>query len=197
VTHPPDSAALRSLAAHILSQRRFGGRPLGQPFQPALNQFGRWLDDFISFISGLPGGVGVAWVVIAVVVLSAAVFSSRRWLRRLAPAEALGTIRRRSLAGEDPQALERDAAAAEERGAFAEAVRLRFRAGLLALGARGVIPYSSSVRTNQVARRLQSADFEALAKTFEHVTYGGASAGEDDATAAREGWRRVLAGAKG
>jgi hypothetical protein len=115
-------------------------------------------------------------------------------LRRLAPTRR-GALAERSAPGEDPRTLERDAAAAEAGGAFAEAIRLRFRAGLLALGARGAIEYRASLRTAEVSRRLSSVDFDLLAATFERIAYGGGDASALDAAAAREGWQRVLSGA--
>jgi hypothetical protein len=94
---------------------------------------------------------------------------------------------------EDPAVLERGAEEAEARYAFAEAVRLRFRAGLLRLGARSAIEYRPSLLTADVARRLQSPEFDRLADTFERVTYGRATAEGADAAEARDGWRKILA----
>ena len=57
---------------------------------------------------------------------------------------------------EDPDALEREADAAERDGDLDRAVRLRFRAGLLRLGDRGAIHYRPSVTTGEVRRTLDS-----------------------------------------
>ena len=135
------------------------------------------------------------WGVLACAVLIVAILGTRRRLRRLTPAESGPRgVRERGIE-QTPQSLEREAAAAEARGAFADAVRLRFRAGLLSLGTREVIEYRPSLRTAEVSRKLRSAEFDSLARTFERVAYGGSDAGAPDATASREGWKQVLAGA--
>jgi hypothetical protein len=193
-TAPAGSDELRRLAASILSERRFRGAPLADPLRPVLRQLGRWLRDLGSGIPGLPGGAAVTWTLIAAFVLGAAVYGARRRLRGLAPAERQRTADGAGPA-DDARALERDAAQAERRGAFAEAIRLRFRAGLLGLGARGAIDYSASLRTAEVSRRLASVDFDRIASTFERVAYGGDEATEGEAAASREGWQRVLTGA--
>jgi hypothetical protein len=189
------SDELRHLAASILSERRFRGAPLGQPLHSELHQIEHWLAGIASAARHFPGGAVVFWAVLAALVLSAAVWLTRRSLSRLAPAPPAGHAALAGRGGEDPRALDADADAAEQRGAFADAVRLRFRAGLLALGARGAIEYRSSLRTVEVSRRLESDEFDGLARTFERVAYGDGTASETDATAARDGWRRVLAGA--
>ncbi len=76
---------------------------------------------------------------------------------------------------EDPDELERAADAAERAGRLDDAVRLRFRAGLLRLGSRGAIRYRPSVTTGEVRRVLGSDTFDELARTFEAVAYGGQS----------------------
>jgi hypothetical protein len=189
------SGELRRLAASILSERRFRAAPLAQPFRPELHKVGHWLSDVFSFGGHAPGGIGIFWLVLAAVVLVVAVRGARLSLTRLAPADRARGGRGGAAASgdEDPRELERAADTAESGGAFAEAIRLRFRAGLVALGARGAIEYRSSLRTAEVSRRLGSVDFDVLAATFERIVYGGASAGASDAAAAREGWRRVLA----
>ena len=91
-----------------------------------------------------------------------------------------------------PESLEREALQAERAGAFTDAVRLRFRAGLLGLSAREVIEYRPSLLSTEVARRVRSQRFDTLSESFDRIAYGGAPAGESDAKAAREGWAAVL-----
>jgi Domain of unknown function (DUF4129) len=101
------------------------------------------------------------------------------------------------VAPEGPVALERRADEAERARDHALAVRLRFRAGLMRLGEREVIPYRPSLTTAEARRRLRSEPFDRLATDFDAIAYGGRAAGDDDARAAREGWREVLgAGAR-
>ena len=99
---------------------------------------------------------------------------------------------RRALAArdEDPRALERRADAAEAAGDLEAALRLRFRAGLLRLDARGAIEFRPSISTHEVRRALRSEDFDALAATFDDVVYGGRAADAADVAEARERWPR-------
>lgn len=133
----------------------------------------------------------VFWAAVGAAVIAVSVILARHRLRRLAPSDAV-VVSGRAAPSETPQALEREAVNAESRGNFGEAIRLRFRAGLLTLGARSLIDYRPSLRTAEVSRKLRSSDFDSLAGTFERVAYGGGEAGEADVAAAREGWKRVM-----
>ena len=180
------SAAQRSAEA-LLQDRRYG-KPVLDPITKLLQSLGRFLT---RLADNTPGGALVFWALAGVVVLALAAIGARRTLRRLG-SPGRRTIGAEESGSEDPAALERQAQEAEARGAFDEAVRLRFRAGLLALGERSAIDYSPSLLTGQVARQLHDRDFDDLAGAFDRITYGGARADEADARAAREGWPRVL-----
>jgi hypothetical protein len=185
----PASQARQSAAA-ILAGRRFQGAIVADPVQRALQQLGHWIG---TLAASSPGGPPVFWLVIGALVLLLAALGARRMMRRLEPTHHA----RATLGGdtrEDPAALERDADEAEARGAFADSVRLRFRAGLLRLSS---IDYRASLLTGEVARRLRSPQFEALAASFDRIAYGGAHAGPADAQDAREGWKQVLAEPQG
>jgi hypothetical protein len=145
---------------------------------------------------GLPGPA-VLWIGLGALIVAASAVVSRRTLRRLEPAVREQAPGERAPApAATRQSLERDADAAEARGAFSDAVRLRFRAGLLVLVGRSVIEPRTSLRTKEISRRLGSVDFDLLAATFERVAYGGAAASADDAREARERWPRVVAAAR-
>ncbi len=101
------------------------------------------------------------------------------------------------LGGVSAAELELAAAGAEASGHLEEAVRLRFRAGLLRLGDAGVIRYSDSISTAAVRSRVGSADFDAVAGTFDRVHYGKLSADQGDVDDARERWGRVLESVQG
>ena len=91
--------------------------------------------------------------------------------------------------GDDPKALDRRAAEAEAAGDLEAALRLRFRAGLLRLDARGAISFRPSISTHEVRRALRSEDFDALAATFDDVVYGGRPPQDEDVERrARERW---------
>jgi hypothetical protein len=188
-TTPAISAAnARRAAQAILHGQSSGRSTVSDPLQSALNKIGHAL---ATLARDVPGGSVVFWTVVAALVLGVATLGSRRMLGRL---ERAGQRRADGFqtAVDDPEELEREARAAEARGEFDAAVRLRFRAGLLSLGARKAITYRPSLLTADVARRLHSTRFEALAATFERVAYGGAAAGSADAAEAREGWKLVL-----
>lgn len=180
----------RQSAAVILAGRRFRGAIVADPIQRALQSLSRWIG---SLAASAPGGPPVFWLVIGVLVLVLAAVGARRMMRRLEPAHH-GRLTLSGDTREDPAALERDADEAEASGAFADSVRLRFRAGLLRLSS---IDYRASLLTGDVARRLHSPQFEALAASFDRIAYGDAPAGPADAQAAREGWKRVLAEPQG
>jgi hypothetical protein len=143
---------------------------------------------------GLPGGAWL-WVALGALVVLASSFAASRTLSRLEP-----PVRDAAIGDDSPNeratraSLERDAEAAEARGAFEEAVRLRFRAGLLGLTRKSAIDGRPSLRNAEISREIQSREFDRLSGTFERVAYGGEPASAEDASEAREGWRRVLSG---
>jgi hypothetical protein len=184
---PPE--AQRSAEA-LLENRRYG-KPVLDPISRLIQSFARAV---ARLAANTPGGALVFWAIAGAAVLAVAAIGARRMLRRL-DAEGQRTVGEEHAAGEDPASLERLAQAAEARGAFDEAVRLRFRAGLLSLGERSAIDYRPSLLTGEVARQLHDREFDSLVGDFDRIAYGGASADEDDARAAREGWPRVLEGA--
>ncbi len=95
---------------------------------------------------------------------------------------------------DDPKALDRQAAAAEAAGDLEAALRLRFRAGLLRLDARGAIVFRPSISTHEVRRALRSDAFDALAATFDDVVYGGRPPSDADVAAARDRWPAIIKG---
>jgi hypothetical protein len=132
------------------------------------------------------------WTLAALlVVVLAAVLGSRLVRRRTAEAVARG---HEAAAGPlDPGKLERRADEAERRGELEQALRLRFRAGLLRLQRADAIPARDSLTSGEVARRLRSADFDRLAGVFDEVVYGGRRPERADLESSRASWARVLA----
>jgi hypothetical protein len=193
-----DPADARQTARRILSGRQYRSAPTPRPLRKQLNWLGKllekpfkWIGDVLSHVPAILllviafviAGVAIAFIV-SKVRERAGSPDERRRARRIAAAEA-----------EDPDALERAAEAAEQEGRLDDALRLRFRAGLLRLGDRGAIRYRPSVTTNEVRRVLGSETFDELARTFEAVAYGGRDAGAPDLDTARREWPRVVAGA--
>ncbi len=182
------SAAARARAASILSEPRYGKATVPDPLLSLLGKLGHAI---ASLASRAPGGPLIFWILAAAVVVGLSAFVARRALRRLSGPAGSSAIAA-PITGEDPRELAGAADAAEARGAFADAIRLRFRAGLLTLGERGAIDYRPSLLNADAARRLRSSQFDSLAQTFEQVTYGNAPAAPTDASQARDGWDALL-----
>jgi hypothetical protein len=88
--------------------------------------------------------------------------------------------------------LERNADAAERDGRHADAVRLRFRAGLMRLAESERVQGAPSMLNAEISRALRSQRFDGLARRFEEIAYGGRAAMEQDAEASRHEWSRLL-----
>jgi hypothetical protein len=198
-----DAQAARREAAAILSQARFHNPSVPRPLHSLLHDLGSGLQDLGDAITSavaavgslLPGGTITAWTLLAALIIAAVWLLARRYTRgALAAPSAPGSGPRRRERG--PAELEREAEQAEHEGRFADAVRLRFRAGLERLSEEGVIAPAGATPTAEVSRALRSQDFESLARRFDEIAYGCAPAAPDDAQAAREGWSDVLSGGR-
>jgi hypothetical protein len=190
----PDASAR---ARHILSERRFTGSAVPRPFHGVL----AWLGDKLSFLPRfvhrlgrlVPGGAAAVWTFLGAIVVGLAAAVALRIARRREGKILASERRTRRPELDDPGALERAAAQAEERGEFELALRLRFRAGLIRLGRADRLPLRDSLTSGQAADLLHLADFDALAHDFDEVVYGRRPPGRDDVVRAREEWARVLA----
>jgi len=197
VTRPAqaiDPDAARRDAQDILRDRRFHSDPAPRPLRgplewlsDRLRTIGHWIGDVLGHIPSFVWlAIGIA--IVAAVVARVVVISRRRRVATPAGGARPPTGERRERA-ED---LEREADDAERDGDLDRALRLRFRAGLLRLGARGAIDYRPSVTTGEVRRALGSETFDDLAGTFESVAYAGRPAEPPDVETARREWPRVL-----
>lgn len=181
----------RADARRILAQRRYRESELPRPLHGVLVWIGERLEPVERLIDRIPGPPALAWTVIGALVVALAVVLALRLARRRS-AEVVTATRGRRLRPEDPRRLEHEAAEAERRGELERALRLLFRAGLLRLDRAGAIRFRESLTSGDVARRLRSADFRALAAAFDEIVYGRRPPQPEDVTAARESWRRVL-----
>jgi hypothetical protein len=192
----PDQA--RRDAEEILGGRRYQRDPAPRPFRGQL----KWVGDRLHSageaseraFNALPRWL---WVVIALVVFGLLTWfivrnAERRLIRRAAA--GVGAAFGDDALPDDPGVLEREADEAERNGDFERAVRLRFRAGLLRLGAGGRIQYTPSITTGEVRRTLQSPTFDELASTFDEITYGDRDAVPPDAADARARWPELTRG---
>jgi hypothetical protein len=195
VSVDPDRA--REEARRILSEGRFHPRGAFRPFAGFFRWVGNAIVDPIRSCFHKLGGIvpdfgSPLWLVLAfVVVVLAAVVAfrlSRDRGRQRSDRHPAGA----SEDGLDPAELERRAAEAERRGELAEALRLRFRAGLLRLDELGVIELRPGLTNAAAGRALRSPHYDSLAGDFDEVVYGGRPATPGDVEAARSEWPRLL-----
>lgn len=95
----------------------------------------------------------------------------------------------------DPADLDRSADDAEAAGAFVDAVRLRYEAGLLRLVRDGRLGLRPDTTARGAAQQIGESAMDHLTDTFEAVVYGGREATSTDVAEARSGWLELL-GAK-
>ena len=194
-----DSAvAARRLAASILSEPRFHSPAVPRPLHGVLHAIGSALrgagDAVVHAVEDIgklvPGGAVTVWVLLALALVATSVIGARR--RALAKGRADARAIALQAALERAAELERRAEVAEREGRFADAVRLRFRAGVARLSEDGDVPLARSTPNMQLAKLLSSQDFDALASRFEEIAYGSAPADRADAEDALRRWRSVL-----
>ncbi len=197
------AAAARRSAAQILSESRFRRAPVPRPLHGVLKDIGNFLESPLNAIGELvseigdhvPGGESLVWAVLAAVLLATVALLAGHGARRALRAPQEGTRG----SGEAPPSaaqLEREAERAEREARYADAVRLRFRAGLMRLAERDLVADAPDMLNGEVAHELHSRSFDALAGRFDEIAYGGAQAGEADAEFSRREWRSVLGSAR-
>jgi Domain of unknown function (DUF4129) len=191
-----DPNTARDEARNILSDGRFnhstGPRPLRKPLESVSDKLRPVWERIVDALLWVPWYV---WIVIGAAIVALVVAYVVSAIKRRATSAPVARTRKHGFddnESEDPDELERNADEAERDGDLARAIRLRFRAGLLRLGARGAIAYRPSVTTGEVRRELHSDTFDDLATTFEGVAYGEQVAAPPDVDEARRGWSRVL-----
>lgn len=198
------SDRLREDASEILAQSRFEQEPdiprplrgvlewlggvLETVFGPIVSTFGNLVVALIEFV---PGGAITLWALAAVIVLVAFAAVVERSARRRA---SVDIEHRASVASPlRPAALDREAEEAEGRGDLDRALRLRFLAGLLRLEDKRIISTARFATSAEVARRLNSPDFDDVARLFDEVVYGRRPADPADLEATRATFGRLLA----
>jgi hypothetical protein len=207
VPEPRDPAADRADAESVLGQDRYQPEEIPRPFRgplewiadrlepvgDAIGSFFGWIVDvFTTVAAGTPGGAATLWMIIGLAVVTFVFVQTRRVVERRGRAKAsegpVGELTR----SDDPRDLERQAAAARDRGDHALEVRLLFRAGVIRLARARAIPARYSLTTGEIKRLLHSGDFDRVGRSFDEIAYGNRSATTEDGDAARAGWARVL-----
>jgi hypothetical protein len=194
------AALARRQAQSILTERRFHAGPIPRPLHGILSTVGKALESPLEALDELvaklgtitPGGTNVVWAILALLVLAVSALLATRGARRsLRDRDSTGP----GAAGSRPVSvadLERAALAAERENRHGEAVRLRFRAGLMQLAERE--PVTPSMLNVEVSRVLRSSRFDDLAGRFDEIVYGGRSAVAEDVRISRMQWRELLSG---
>jgi hypothetical protein len=166
-----------------------------------LHGFLEWIRDRFAFVGRpfewladrIPGGTLTMWILLGGAVIVVALLVARRTAQRRAGRGLVLARDRRRPRAIDPRELEQQADEAERRGELEAAVRLRFRAGLLRLGRKEVIPLRESLTSGQVRRLVRLQEFDRLARDHDEIAYGARTARSEDAEAARTGWPVVVA----
>jgi hypothetical protein len=191
----------RSEARDILSEPRFADADEPRPLEGLTDwldeTFGGALDPLRDFVVRvLPGGVVTFWVLLVSILAIVTFFLAGRWGDRAAGRRSSFGATDDGNGDEDPRRLERDAEAAERAGDLDASLRLRFRAGLLRLADRGVVPRRTSMTSEEIGALVRSQTFDRLASTFDRVVYGRRPASSADIDEAKSGWK-ALSGKSG
>lgn len=93
----------------------------------------------------------------------------------------------------DPDDLDRRAGDAEASGAYREAVRLSYQAGLLRLARAGRLSLRTDTTAAEAARQVDEDAMWRLTDDFEQIVYGDRAAIARDAEEARQQWSSLLA----
>lgn len=188
---PP--AGARDRAGQLTGESRFHAVPIPRPFAGLFHRVADGLTHaFDAIAAHFPFHAAGLWAAIALLVLILSILVTRRMTSRRAP-----QLRYAGRPQDESRAalikdLERRAREAERSGELEEAFRLLFRIALLRLDAAHAISYKESLPTHDIARRLRSKTFDALAGRFERVVYGGTRATSEDLQDARDPVARIL-----
>jgi hypothetical protein len=190
----------RGRARAILAEPRFHSGAVPRPLHGLLHAVGKALESPLQALEELvsslgavvPGGTTAVWAALAAAVLGLSALLAARGARlalREPDSDSAWPGAGRPVRASD---LERDATAAEAQGRHADAVRLRFRAGLIRLAERELVDSAPSMLNGEVSRALRSEHFDRLAQRFEEIIYGGREAIEEDVRTSRREWNRLL-----
>lgn len=195
----PAAGAAREQAREVLAQRRFQRTKVPAPLRDvrervgaALRSLGRPFESAFKWLAErVPGGRPVLWALLATLVLAGAALLAGRAGRRREHDDVAGAGTAAGEAATSAARLRQEAARAERRGELEEALRLRFRAGLVELDERELIELRPALTNRELLGAVPSPTLAELVDGFEAVAYGGRPADADDLRSARDGWPRV------
>lgn len=191
-TSADSGEAARRRAERILDGDAYRPSTVPKPFEGML----RWIGDRLAPVGRLLGRladdpVAAIGLLVALAVVTAATTAVlvRRRGRAAVASRAVAAARRRAA---DPDALEREADRCEAAGDLEEALRLRFRAGLVRLDRAGALAWRDDATSGALARAIASPAFDVIARDLDEVVYGEREPRPDDVGRARRGWPAVL-----
>ncbi|GMQ85250.1 MAG: hypothetical protein BMS9Abin07_0816 [Acidimicrobiia bacterium] len=202
---PLDADDLQARAQTIVSGRAYTGErdsfltdnPVTRFIDAVLQRIRDWLSPGDEVRTGTPetqvdpGRPSYGWLLLVVLLLLAitiAVVIARRRLSAEFDQQRITDVERRG----DAEELEDLADAAEAAGRFEDALRLRFRAGLIRLDDLDVIAYDPTLATGAVRSALHMGEFDTVASQFERVAYSDYDPQRNDVTSHEQGWLTVL-----
>lgn len=197
-TVDPDAA--RRSAQEILDGSKYQEPQFPRPFKgilewladrirPVTDAIDSVLERVVGFILDLPGGRFIlAALIVAVLVLVIRWLAGRRSRSAVSSTASSGLVDLRL----DPDALEREAHAAEADGDHALAVRRRYEAGLLRLVRSDRLVLRADTTAGAAARQVDQPAMDELTADFEQIVYGGRDAGPVDSERSQALWAEVL-----
>jgi hypothetical protein len=197
---PPrhDPGAVRDLADQILSESRYDRPPESIPSR-VMSWVGEQLAKAFDALVGGGGGTLLAWLILLVAVggvIYLLVRYGRVSLPELAPPDEPAVMVELTRSSKEWRA---EAERLEAQGRWAEGLRARYRAVVVDLVRRGVIPEQAGRTAGEYVRDVASSlpdaapSMAAATELFEAVWYGGATTGPAEAARFVELDARVLA----
>ena len=202
---PLDSDDLQARAETIVSGSAYTGErdsfltdnPVTRFIDDVMQRIRDWLSPSGEVRTGTPttqvdpGRPSYGWLLLAallVLAVAVAAVIARRRLRVETDLQRAIDVERRG----DAEELEDLATAAEAAGRFEDALRLRFRAGLMRLDDLEVIVYDPALATGAVRSAVGMGEFDTVATQFERVAYSDYTPQRTDVTSHQQGWLTVL-----
>lgn len=200
---PLDSDDLQARAEAIVSGSAYAGEresflsPVTRFIDDVMERIRDWLSASGEVRTGTPttqvdpGRPSYGWLLLAAMLVLAVVVATviaRRRISAETDQQRAMDVERRG----DAEELEDLANAAEAAGRFEDALRLRFRAGLMRLDDLDVIAYDPAMATGAVRSAVAMAEFDTVASQFERVAYSDYAPQQTDVTSHQQGWQTVL-----